>query len=175
MDTEVNTVRVARPRRFHWLLVVVAAVVAAAGAGSLTVILAQAQQKATDEATFRKLLGGLYAAWSTGDVEKAAPFFAKDADLVFYDVSPFKFHGWKEYHDAVQKEFGNLASDKLTLGDDFRVTRRGNVAWTTVTMHYSETTKDGKKTDSDFRHTVIWERRAGKWLIVHEHLSAPAS
>jgi len=25
----------------------------------------------------------------------------------------------------------------------------------------------------DGRHTAVWEKRNGKWLIVHEHLSAP--
>jgi ketosteroid isomerase-like protein len=25
----------------------------------------------------------------------------------------------------------------------------------------------------DARHTAIWERRGGKWLVVHEHISVP--
>jgi ketosteroid isomerase-like protein len=25
----------------------------------------------------------------------------------------------------------------------------------------------------DGRHTAIWEKRGAKWLIVHEHVSAP--
>jgi ketosteroid isomerase-like protein len=25
----------------------------------------------------------------------------------------------------------------------------------------------------DGRHTAIWEKHGGKWLIAHEHLSAP--
>ena len=25
----------------------------------------------------------------------------------------------------------------------------------------------------DFRWTVIWQKEDGKWLIVHEHVSAP--
>jgi ketosteroid isomerase-like protein len=33
--------------------------------------------------------------------------------------------------------------------------------------------KDGKAMDLDVRHTAIWEKRGGKWLIVHEHVSAP--
>ena len=53
--------------------------------------------------------------------------------------------------------------------------RRGGVAWATVSMHYTEIAKDGKKTESDFRDTLIWELHGGKWLIVHEHISAAAS
>ena len=33
--------------------------------------------------------------------------------------------------------------------------------------------KGGGQTEMDGRHTAIWERRGGKWLIVHEHVSAP--
>jgi ketosteroid isomerase-like protein len=25
----------------------------------------------------------------------------------------------------------------------------------------------------DGRHTVIWEKHAGHWIILHEHVSAP--
>ena len=32
---------------------------------------------------------------------------------------------------------------------------------------------DGKAMELDIRHTAIWEKRGGKWLIVHEHVSAP--
>jgi ketosteroid isomerase-like protein len=62
---------------------------------------------------------------------------------------------------------------KLTAGKDLKVTRRGLIAWTTVTIHLYEKAKDGKTTDADMRYTGIWERRGAKWLLVHEHLSVP--
>lgn len=158
--------------RFHWLWIVVAAM----AAGCLTVVLAQAQQKASDAATFRRLIDEYCAAWSTANADAAAKFYAKDADLVFYDIAPFAYHGWKEYHDGVQKQFfQNMESGKITAGKDLKVTRRGLLAWTTVSMHFSETTKDGKKTETDLRYTGIWEKRGGKWLIVYEHVSVPMS
>jgi ketosteroid isomerase-like protein len=33
--------------------------------------------------------------------------------------------------------------------------------------------KDGKGLEADTRQTAIWEKRGGKWLIVHEHVSVP--
>ncbi len=78
--------------------------------------LAQAQQKATNQATFRKLVDDLCAAWSTGDADKPGVFYAKDPALVFYDVTPFEYRGWQEYHDGVKKEFfDKLASGTLTV------------------------------------------------------------
>jgi len=33
--------------------------------------------------------------------------------------------------------------------------------------------KIGTAMEIDCRHTAIWEKLRGKWLIVHEHVSAP--
>lgn len=155
--------------RWRWLLYVVLAL----AGGLLTFVGARAQQKASDDARFRKLIDGFCVAWSAGNAEAPAKFYAKDPGLVFYDVAPFAYHGWKEYHDGVQKEFLNNASEiKLTAGADLKVTRRGMVAWTTVPMHLVDKTKDGKTTEMNLRYTGIWEKRGANWVIVHDHLSA---
>jgi ketosteroid isomerase-like protein len=89
-------------------------------------------------------------------------------------VAPFAYHSWKEYHEGVQKEFlDTTESIKLTAGKDLKVTRRGMIAWTTVPMHLTEKTKDGKISEMDLRYTGIWEKRGANWVLVHEHLSAP--
>jgi ketosteroid isomerase-like protein len=68
-----------------------------------------------------------------------------------------------------------MASGKLTAGKDLRVERRGMFARTTVSMHFSEKTKDGNSSETDVRYKGIWEKRGANWLLVHEHLSAPIS
>jgi len=157
--------------RWRWALYVVLAI-----AGALVTFAgARAQQKASDDATFRKLVDNLCAAWSTGTVEAPAKFYAKDNGLVFYDVAPFSYHGWKEYEAGVKKEFlDNAAEIKLTAGKDLKVTRRGMIAWTIVPMHLTEKSRNGKTTEMDLRYTGIWEKRGASWLLVHDHLSAPA-
>jgi ketosteroid isomerase-like protein len=159
-----------RGGHWRWLRYVV---VALAGA-LLTFVAARAQQKATDDATFRRLIDGYCAAWSSGSTDAPAKFYAKDSGLVFYDVAPFAYHSWKEYREGFQKEFLDTAeSIELTAGKDLRVTRRGMVAWTTVPMHLKEKTKDGKTSDLDLRYTGIWEKHGANWVLVHDHLSAP--
>ena len=170
MTSRVEVSRGRHKERWRWLLY---AAMALAGA-LLTFVGARAQQKASDDATFRKLIDGYCAAWSTGDADAPAKFYAKDNGLVFYDLAPFAYHSWQEYHDGVQKEFfANMASGSLTAGKDLKVSRHGTVAWTIVSMHFSEKTKDGKSTETDVRYTGIWEKRGPNWLLVHEHLSAP--
>lgn len=161
-----------RVHRLRWLSYVVLAMFG----GLLTFVGAHAQQKATQEATFRKLIDDYCAAWSTGNPDNPAKFYAKEDGLVFYDVAPFSYHNWNEYHIGVQKNlFDNITAGKLTAGNDLKVTRRGNIAWTTVPMHLSLTFKDGKTSESEIRYTGIWERRGPTWLLVHEHLSTPMS
>jgi ketosteroid isomerase-like protein len=162
----------ARSRSEHWRWLLYVAI-ALAGA-MLTFVGARAQQKASDDATFRRLIENYCAAWSTGNAEAPAKFYAKDNGLVFYDVAPFAYHSWKEYHDGVQQEFLDTAeSIKLTAGKELKVTRRGMIAWTTVPMHLTEKSKDGKTSETDLRYTGIWEKRGANWVLVHEHLSTP--
>jgi ketosteroid isomerase-like protein len=154
----------------HWILYVIIAFFG----GLLTFVGALAEQKASDDATFRKLTDAYCAAWSSGSPSNAAKFYAKNDGLVFYDVAPFSYNSWKEYESGVQKEFfDTAASVSLTAGKELKTTRRGNIAWTTVPMHLVEKTKDGKTIDVNLRYTGIWEKRGKGWALVHEHISAP--
>jgi len=156
--------------RWRWLLYVAVAIAGAL----LTFVGARAQQRAAEDTAFRKLIDSLCEAWSTGTADAPAKFYAQDDGLVFYDVAPFAYHSWKEYHDGVQTAIlDKAASIKLTAGKDLRVTRRGLIAWTTVPMHLAEKTKDGKTIELDLRYTGIWEKRGASWVLVHDHLSAP--
>jgi ketosteroid isomerase-like protein len=161
--------RAAGPRH-HWFIYVAVAFFG----GLLTFAGARAQQKASDDATFRKLIDGYCTAWSSGNPANAAKYYAQDSGSVFYDLAPFQYNGWKEYAAGVQKEFLDSAANiSLTAGKELKTTRRGNVAWTVVPMHLLDKTKDGKSIDLQVRYTGIWERRGKTWLLVHEHLSVP--
>lgn len=126
-----------------------------------------------NDSEFKSLIERYFAAWSSLNPDNAAPLYAKDADLVFYDIAPLKYTGWTEYDKGVRNVLGGFESLKLTPNSDLKVTRRGNVAWTTVTFHLSAKQKGGGQMETDGRHTAIWEKRGSKWLIVHEHFSAP--
>jgi uncharacterized protein (TIGR02246 family) len=122
----------------------------------------------------KKLVERYYAAWNTLNAENAAVFYAKDARLVFFDVMPFQYRGWRQYQEGVQNAFfRNITTGKLTPNRDLKIKRRGAVAWMTLTFHLSFTLNNGQRVELDCRHTAVWERRDGSWLIVHEHISAP--
>ena len=115
-----------------------------------------------------------YAAWNSGNLDKAGEYYAKGPDRVYYDVAPLKYNSWAEYRAGVEKIFlANYTEVKLEPYDDLKVERRGSIAWTTLTFKLSGNGKDGKKLELDCRHTAIWEKQGSKWVVVHEHVSAP--
>lgn len=129
------------------------------------------KQGAGDE--FKTLIDRYYTEWNTLNPDNAAPLYAKDAGLVFYDITPLKYNGWEEYKEGVKKILGQFSSATFSPHEDLKVTRRGNLAWTSVTFHMAAKPKTGAPMELDGRHTAIWQKREGRWLIVHEHFSAP--
>jgi ketosteroid isomerase-like protein len=154
----------------HWFRYVLLAFLGAL----LTFAAARAQQIVSDDVTFRTLIDQYCAAWSSGNPDNAAKFYDKDSGLIFYDLTPFSYSGWKDYDAGVRKSLmDNVESVSLTAGKDLKVTRRGTVAWTIVSMHVTAKMKDGRTIDAPVRYTGIWERHGKSWVLVHEHLSVP--
>jgi ketosteroid isomerase-like protein len=140
------------------------------GAGALLAPPARGADVGPDfKALFRKTA----AAWQTLDPSKAAPLYAKDATLAFFDLAPLKYTGWGEYASGAAEMFSGFSSINITLNDDLQSQRRGNVAWGTTTGRIDVVNKDGSKLPLDVRWTLIWEKRGSDWLIVHEHASTP--
>ncbi len=135
----------------------------------------QAGKKGSSKAeqNFKALMQKELDAWETLDPAKAAPFFAKEADRVFFDIAPLKYTGWAEYAEGVKKLLAAYTSFKFTLGPDVRVGQSGNFAWGAATFRADTVLKDDSKQSFDGRWTVLWERRGKDWLVVHEHTSLP--
>src|SRR5438132_11823262 len=82
---------------------------------------------------FNDLIKRYYAAWSTLNPDNASFLYARDADLVFFDIAPLKYSGgWQEYRDNVKKNVApGFSSLTLKPGNDFNVTCIGHIALTT--------------------------------------------
>jgi ketosteroid isomerase-like protein len=122
---------------------------------------------------YKGMMQGEYDQWSTMDPTKVAPFFATDADLIFFDITPLKYNGWDEYQKGVVKVFEGYQSMKCTVNDDVHGGRSGNMAWTAATVSCHAQKKDGGADDLVLRCSDVYQKRGGKWLIVHEHASVP--
>jgi ketosteroid isomerase-like protein len=123
---------------------------------------------APDHAYLQKIWDG----WSTLDPANVAKFYATGPH-VFFDIAPLKYGSFEEYEKGVKAVLSGYKSARFTLNDDLAVHPHGDLAWATATVKEEMTTKAGKVEMGNFRWTVIFENQDGKWMIVHEHVSAP--
>ena len=84
-----------------------------------------------------------------------AKYYAKDSNLIFFDIAPMEYKGWNEYQSGVKKLLADYSSFKLIPADDLQVTQRGNVTWTVLTFRIAAKKKDGTPVEMDCRHTAI--------------------
>ena len=126
------------------------------------------------EQELRALVPRIVASWETMDFAKIEPYYAADADLAYFDLAPLKYNNWAEYRAGAQKGlFEPNSSIKAKMNDDLRVHSSGKFAWATFTFGADITSKQGATTHLDARWTMVLEKRAKGWIVVHEHVSAP--
>ena len=126
------------------------------------------------EQALRTLVPRIVASWETFDLAKIEPYYAADPDLTYFDLAPLKYNNWAEYRATAPKVlFEPNSSLKLEINDDLRVHARGSLAWATFTFGADITSKQGATSHLDGRWTMILEKRAKGWIVVHEHVSAP--
>lgn len=135
-----------------------------------------AQAKATPkpgDPPSKALMAAVLASFSNGDLDSAAAFYDKALQNVYYDVAPLQYKGWQEYSAGVKQVLAEFSVFKLTLQDDAVVHTEGKTSWATATFALDGKMKNGNKVSQVGRWTCIWEKKGGKWLIVHEHVSFP--
>ena len=152
-----------------WTRIMFAAILLASIAASAQATTKPVDAKAAVKASMKKI----WETWSTKDVKAVSAFYAKDVDAVFFDVAPLKYKSWAEYEKGVQNILTQYKTIMLSLNDDAQVHMSGSTAWGTATISADFVDKDSKSTKSQIRWTVIWQKRGGKWLVVHEHVSEP--
>ena len=111
--------------------------------------------------------------WSTMNPDSVAAYYDKSATALFFDIAPLKYDGWQQYADGVRKLLADYQSIKLTLGPDAQFHRSGNLVWADATGTLDFSLKNGTKGQLPIRWTAVLEKKAGKWLFVHEHTSVP--
>ncbi|HKF51458.1 MAG TPA: nuclear transport factor 2 family protein [Candidatus Acidoferrales bacterium] len=128
----------------------------------------------SEDAKLRGLVPQILASWETFDMSKIEPYYAADADLTYFDLAPLKYDNWADYRAGVTKAiFDPNQSLKITPNDDLRIHRHGSLAWATFTFAADLVSKQGTPAHLNGRWTMIFEKRAQGWIVVHEHVSAP--
>jgi ketosteroid isomerase-like protein len=127
-----------------------------------------ASAPAPDKAYLQKIWDG----WATLDPANTAKFYATGPNT-FFDIAPLKYTSWEEYEKGVKGVLAGYKSARFTVNDDAAIHPHGDLVWATATVKNEMTNKAGKVEMGNFRWTAVFENQDGKWLIVHEHVSAP--
>ena len=129
-------------------------------------------KKAAGPEPNKAYLQKIWDGWSTLDPANVAKYYATGPHT-FFDIAPLRYNSWDEYEKGVKGVLAGYKNAKFTVNEDDAIHSNGNLVWATATVAEQMTTQAGKVEMGNFRWTVIFENEDGKWLIVHEHVSAP--
>ena len=122
-----------------------------------------------DKAYMQKIWDG----WSTLNTANVEQYYARGPHT-FFDIAPLKYGSWDEYEKGVQPILKSFKSAKFTVNDDAELHQHGDLSWGTATVKEDAVKSNGKREMATWRWTVVFENESGKWLVVHEHISAPS-
>jgi len=115
-------------------------------------------------------------AWSSGvgrpDFDALSKIYAPDADVVIYDTLPpiQGFRGFEQMRGSIYPELASIQV-RRTGPIDVKRLADGAVVVTSYPFHLSYGFSDGTGHEIDARISEVWEKRAGAYVIVHEHPS----
>lgn len=130
------------------------------------------RDQTTEEVAIRKLVDAFVKSIRAKDLDGVMAAFAPD--VVSFDLGPPLQHGggeafakrWRELFDSYAGTLDYEVRDlSIIAGDDVAFSRSLN--------HVRGTLKNGQKAARWLRWTACYRKRGGKWLILHEHVSAP--
>jgi ketosteroid isomerase-like protein len=122
----------------------------------------------------RAYLQSIWDGWASNDVEKQGQFYVQGPDHLFFDVAPLKYTSWEEYKAGVAPSLKDSPKVKFTLSDDVQIHPEGNITWVDGTLTMEGVSPQAQKEVLKLRWTAVFREQDGRWLIEHEHISAPA-
>ena len=93
-----------------------------------------------------------------------------------FDVPPpFESRGIKAYKETWTLFYSSQPEPVAFDIKRLDIVAGSEVAFAVALMQCAETAKDGERVPLDFRLTVGLRKTEGRWTIVHEHHSVPAT
>ncbi|HYL63368.1 MAG TPA: nuclear transport factor 2 family protein [Candidatus Methylomirabilis sp.] len=122
----------------------------------------------SDEQQIEYLISEMLGAWQIGDTERMHKDYADDVIVVNGTWAPPVF-GWANYVAAYQQQRARMQQVRLDRINTYTKIA-GNFAWACYQWDFSGVV-DGQPSAARGQTTLILEKRADHWLIVHNHTS----
>ena len=133
--------------------------------------------QSSDEEGVRAAVSAFYAALNARDIQAMEALWAPDANVIMIHPSGPHARAPAVGPEAVRQSFAgtwpNFAEWSVAVNDvRVQVSQGWAVVLATTPVHVKMRNSD---TASDFLAlaTIVYERRDGRWLIVHQHVSQP--
>ena len=128
--------------------------------------------KASNEDEIRKLIDDWAAAIRARDVEHIMSCYAPD--IVAFDVvPPLQYMGVDAYRKDWEGMMSMCEGQNNIEMRDLVIAAGEDVAFSHCLSHFTGKQISGNQIDMWMRVTVGYRRIDGRWLTVHEHVSAP--
>lgn len=126
-----------------------------------------------DSVEIRKVVIQVFKNWSSMKPEMNDPLYIANDRTVLFDINPMQDIGWESQKERLRKVFKDFEYFKMEPNQDLAVHHLGEVGWATTTWRYEIHLKNGQKFEHEGRGTFVLQKRDGKWLVVHDHISRP--
>ncbi len=137
-------------------------------------ITAQSAADLRSAGEIRALFDGFNAAWERRDSAFIRRYYAHDtAGVFFFERRQLK--GWPQVDTLYRNMFASAAQGQVhSLYDVLDLRARGDVGWLAANFRLEVVAPSGDTTVDEGRQSIVFERRGGKWVVVHRHTSFQA-
>jgi uncharacterized protein (TIGR02246 family) len=121
-----------------------------------------------DEKQIDLLITDMLAAWQLGDAEKLHSYYADDLSAVSGLWEP-PVLGWTNYVANYQRQRGRVQQVRMDRQNTL-VRVNGATAWACFQWEFYGAV-DGQGSSARGQTTLVFVKRDGRWLIIHNHTS----
>ncbi len=144
--------------------------------GSALMALALDEVTAKDKAEFRALEIKLWETWNKRlNPSDVRSYYSQKPDALYFDFSPLKFTGWKEYERVASQALAGGGHAETDIHDDFTVIKQGDLVVVAFTFDVRFFRNQGPPSRMTGRETDVWTKENGRWVVLHQHMSTVAN
>lgn len=113
-------------------------------------------------------------AWKARDMSFIRSFFAHDPDMLLF-FERRQLRGWDDVETLYENMFAHALPGSVKSTYSNVDTRAGaDLAYANANFHLTVTNPEGEEMTDEGRVTVVFERRDGRWVVIHRHTSFQA-
>jgi ketosteroid isomerase-like protein len=151
-------------------------IVSIACAAAVVCLGSGAYADSSDNAQIKALYDQFTADFTAKNADAIMTLFVPGKELLVFDViPPREYAGWDAYKKDWQDFFASYKGPVKFTISDLSYWTSGDLGFGHSIQRVVGTDTKGNPSDMTVRVTDVYRKIAGKWLIVHEHVSVPVN